>query len=104
MVTVRITVGRLLWVIGSNLAKEHCEKRHDEYSTFCTQVRMQDLCILQRVPQGKSQKSQVQLSAHHGRGSAYADRRRCAEKNRGILSVSYTHLSLCKNQTHVSDQ
>lgn len=51
-----------------------------------------DLCVgvvgalaVRLIEYSKSQKSQVQLSANHGRGSAYADRRRCAEKNRGIL-------------------
>ena len=42
-------------------------------------------CLLQRVPQGKSKKSQVQLPAHHGRGLAHADRRGSAEENRGLF-------------------
>lgn len=41
--------------------------------------------LLQRVPQGESQEPQMPFPTHHGRGSAYADRRGSAEENRGLL-------------------
>ena len=39
-------------------------------------------CLLQRVPQGKSQEPQLPFPAHHGRGFAHTDHRRGAEENR----------------------